>query len=98
MCERFRLWQSALAVGIDAEILEVAAIVKDQEIFLVLTVAEHVGAKASAASYHLIELDFGVNLLKENEIEHFGHINAGVEHIDANSDLRHLCCLAEAVN
>ena len=68
---------------------KVAPVVENAERLLVLAGAEQIGAQAGATADHLPELDLGFDRLGEHQIDHFGHVDAGVEHIhrDGNGEL-----------
>ncbi|MCY1181960.1 hypothetical protein D9M73_224950 [compost metagenome] len=68
------------------EVVEVAVVVEDEEFTLVLAWAEQVGAQARATADHLPELDPGLDRLGEYQVDHFGHIDAGVEHVHRDGD------------
>ena len=65
----------------------VAAEVEDPELVLVDSVAEEVQAQAGAASHHLPELGGGVDRFEEDEVDHFGDVDAGIKHVDADGDV-----------
>ena len=77
------------AVGSLAEILDVAAPIKDEEELFVYAFTEDIFAFAGAAAHHLPELNLGLDLLEEDQVEDFGHVNAGVQHIHRDGYLRH---------
>ncbi len=85
--ERYRRL-TALAVRILFEVFEISAPIEYIEALLVLSTAINIGRKTSAASYHLHKLDFALHHLEEYEIQHIGHIDTGVEHIDRHGYLR----------
>ena len=81
------------ATGLDAlrllaEEVEVEAEVEDAEVVLVLPGSEQVGAQARAAPDHLPELDPRVDRLEENQVGHLGHVDAGIEHVHGDRDVR----------
>jgi hypothetical protein len=75
-------------VGVMVEELEVLAPVEDVEELLVLTWTKQVGAQAGAATEHLPELGFGPHQLEEHEVGDLGDVDAGVEHVDRDGDVR----------
>ena len=68
------------------EPLEVAPVVEDLEMGLVLARAEQVRAESRPATDHLPELHIGIDRLGENKIDDFRHVDARVEHIHRNCD------------
>src|SRR5207244_1465820 len=83
--ERFRAdWLGARVLLLEA--LEVAPVVEDLEFDLILSGTEQIGAKSRAAADHLPELDVGVNRLREDEVDDFGNVDAGIKHVDRNRD------------
>ena len=80
-----------------AEELKVAAEVKYVELALVLAI-DKPPAKAGAAAYHLPELGLAHDLLEEHQIQHLGHVYAGIEHIHGYCDLRQLVRLGKLVD
>ena len=76
------------AVGVLAEEVEIEAEVEDAEVLLVLIRAEEVFAKAGATAYHLPELDLGVNRLEEDQVGDLRHVDAGIQHVHGNGDVR----------
>ena len=81
-----------------AEEVEVEAEVEDAEVRLVVARPEHVRAQPRAAPDHLPELDARVDRLEEHEVQHLGHVDAGVEHVDRDRDVRRLVGLGEVVD
>ena len=73
-----------------AEELEVLAEVEDVEARLVVAGPEQVGAQPGAAAEHLPELGLGPHQLEEHEVDDLGHVDAGVEHVDRDGDVRRL--------
>lgn len=47
-----------------------------------------VGPQPSAPSDHLPELRLGTHQLEEHQVDHLGHVDSGVEHIDRDRDVR----------
>ena len=60
--------------------------------FVILT------AKSFNNPDHLPELNLGLDLLKEDQVEDFWHVNAGVKHINGDGNLRHLSGHTEIVD
>jgi len=85
-------------VRIHAEVFKVAAIVADKESGLVLAWTEEIGTEARAASDHLPKLGLRADALEEGEIDHLGDVNAGVEHVNGDRQVRHLLWLGEVVD
>ena len=69
-----------------AEKLKVTAQIEDVEFFLVLAV-DQPRTQAGAAADHLPEFGLAHDLFEEYQVEHFGHIDAGVQHIHRDGDL-----------
>ena len=69
------------------EVVDVAAHIKDHEVFFVIPWPVQVWAKPGASSHHLPELCLGMHRLEEEQINDIGNVNAGVEHVDGNGDL-----------
>ena len=94
-----RLLQRAFRAGqVLAEVLEVAAEVEDEEVLLVLARPEQVGAQPGAAADHLPELRLRADHLEEHEVDDLGYVDAGVEHVDGDRDVRRLVGLGEVVD
>ena len=68
------------------EILEVAAIVEDLESALVFAGAIDVLTQSGASTYHLDKLDLRPHLFEKHQIQDGRNINAGVQHINRNSN------------
>ena len=85
------------AVGVLAEEVEVEAEVEDAEVLLVVVRPEQLRAQARAAPDHLPELDLRVDRLEEDQVRHLGHVDAGVEHVHRDRDVRRLVLLREVV-
>ena len=86
-----RLLERALGPGqVLAEELEVLAEVEDVEVLLVLARAEQVRAQPRAAADHLPELGLRAHQLEEHEVDDLRHVDAGVEHVDRDRDVRRL--------
>ena len=91
-----RLLRRALGGGqILAEELEVAAEVEDEEILFVVAVPVEARAQTCSTPDHLPELRLRPHRLEEDEVGDLGHVDAGVEHVDADGDLWHLVRFAE---
>ena len=82
---------------VHAKELKVAAEVENIELVLILTIQQP-RTQTGAASNHLPELRFAHDLFKEHQIQHLRHVNAGVQHIHGNSDLRHFFRVGKLVN
>ncbi len=80
------------------EKVEVAAEVEHAEILLVRARAEQPRAQAGAPADHLPELDLRVHRLEEHQVGHLGHVDAGVEHVHRDGDVRLLVLLREVVD
>ena len=74
---------------IHAKELKVAAEVKNIELVLILTIHQP-RAQTGASPDHLPELRLAHDLLEKHQIQHLRHVNAGVQHIHGNGDLRQL--------
>jgi hypothetical protein len=61
-------------------------VVEDEELGLVLAGPEEVFAQARAAADHLPELHVRLHRLREDQVHHLGHVDAGVEHVDRDGD------------
>ena len=81
-----------------AEVLEVLAEVEDVEDRLVVAGPEQVRAQAGAAADHLPELGLRADQLEEHEVDDLGHVDAGVEHVDRDGDVRRLVRDREVVD
>ena len=65
---------------------------------LVVAGPEQVGAQAGAAADHLPELGLRADQLEEHEVDALGHVDAGVEHVDRDRDVRRLVLDREVVD
>ena len=74
--------------GFLSEVLNVAAPVNELEVLLVKSIAQQILAKACATTDHLPKLNLGTNLLKEDQVQNFRHIDTGIQHIDGYCHLR----------
>ena len=74
--------------GVLPEVLHVAAEVEDAEPGLVDPVSVDVRAQPGTATDHLPELGLGEDLLEQHQVQHLGHVDAGVEHVHADRDVR----------
>ena len=72
-----------------AEVFEVPAEVEDEELGFVVTGTEHVRCQAGSAADHLPELALRTYLFEQDEVEHFGNVDTGVEHVHGDRDPRH---------
>ena len=95
--QRFR-GARLLQLRVGAEELEVLAVVEDVEELLVLARAEQVRAEPRAAADHLPELGLRAHQLEEDEVHDLGHVDAGVEHVDRDGDVRRLVLVREVVD
>ena len=86
------------AVGCLAEILDIAAPVEDEEELLIDTLTEDVLTLAGTTANHLPELNLWLNLLEEDQVEDFRHVDTSIQHIHGNGNLRHLCRDTEVVD
>ena len=82
---------------VHAKELKVAAEVEDVELVLVLTVQQP-RTQTGASPNHLPELCLAHDLLEKHQIQHFRHVNAGVQHVYGNGDLRQLLRVGKLVN
>ena len=82
---------------VHAKELKVAAEVKNIELVLILTIHQP-RTQTGATPNHLPELRFAHDLFKEHQIQHLRHVDAGVQHIHGNGDLRQLLRIGELVN
>jgi len=82
---------------VHAKELKVAAEVKNIELVLILTIHQP-RTQTGATPNHLPELRFAHDLFKEHQIQHLRHVDAGVQHIHGNGDLRQLFRIGELVN
>ena len=85
-------------VWVLAEKFKVLAVIKHVEELLVLTGSIQVRAQPRATPHHLPELGFGPNHLEEHQIDDLRHVDAGVQHVHRNSDVRHALLGGELVN
>ena len=94
-----RLLQGAFRTGqVLAEKFEVAAEVEDVEVLFVSARPEQVGAQTGAATDHLPELGLGSDRFEEHQVDHFGYVDAGVEHVDRDRDVGGLVRGGEVVD
>ena len=82
---------------VHAEELKVAAKIKYIELLLVRAVDQS-RTEPRPAPNHLPELRLAHDLLEENEIQHLRHVDAGIEHIHRDRDLRQLLRIGEFVD
>ena len=82
---------------IHSEKLKVAAKIKNVKFIFIFSIQKS-GAKTSATPYHLPKLRFTHNFLKENKIQNFRHINACIEHINRNCNLRQFFRVGKFIN
>ena len=71
-----------------AKKVEVETAVEDAEVLLVIPWSEQIGAQSRAAPDHLPELDPRVDRLKEDQVGHRWHVDAGIEHVHGDCDVR----------
>ena len=83
MCIR----DSSRSALVHAKELKVAAEVKNIELVLILTIHQP-RTQTGATPNHLPEFCLAHDLFEEHQIQHFRHVNAGVQHIHGNGDLR----------
>ena len=72
--------------------------VEYEELGLVLARAEQVRAQTSATADHLPELDPGFDRLGEDQIDHFRHVDTGVEHVHRDGDTEVVLRLLELLD
>ena len=60
--------------------------------------AEQVGAQPRAAPHHLPELRARADDLEKHQVQHLGHVDAGVEHVHRDGDVRRLVLGREGVD
>ncbi len=80
-----------------AEKFKIAAEVEDIELVLILAI-QQIRTQTGAAADHLPELCFAHNLFEEHQIQHFRHINTGIQHIHGDGNLRQLLRVGELVD
>ena len=80
-----------------AEKLKVSAEIKDVK-FIFVPAIQQGRAKSRATPNHLPEFCFAHNLLKEHKVQHFRHINARVQHIYRNRNLRQFFGVRKFIN
>ena len=88
--EAFREWHGTRALcslRIRTEKFEVATPVKDIKLLFVFAISKDIRAKTSTATNHLPKFNLRADYLKEYQVQHLRHIDAGVEHIDRNGYL-----------
>ena len=66
--------------------------------FLVTIRTEQLWAEARSPTDHLPEFGLGADDFEKHKIDHIGYINARIEHIYGNRDLRIFCSCAEIIN
>ena len=71
---------------------------KTLNVGLVVAGPEQVGAQPGAAADHLPELGLRPDQLEEHEVDDLGHVDAGVEHVDRDGDVRGLVLDREVVD
>ena len=89
--------ESLDALWILAEEVEIEAEVEDAEVLLAVVRTEQIRTESRAASDHLPELDLRVDRLEENQVRNLGNVDAGVEHIHRDGDVRRGVLLCEVV-
>ena len=77
---------------------EIAPVVKDQELTLVLASAEQVFAQPRTAANHLPEFHLALDRLGEDEVHHFGYVDTGVKHVNRNGYAQFTIRFFELVN
>ncbi len=80
------------------EIVEVATHVEDEEVGLVLAGAVQVRSQTGAAADHLPELRLRPHGFEEHQVHDLRDVDAGVEHVDGDRDVRFLVGLGELVD
>ena len=65
---------------------------------LVVPGSEQIGAQARAAADHLPELDPRVDRLEEDQIGDLRYVDAGIEHVHGDCDVRRLILAGEVVD
>jgi hypothetical protein len=68
------------------EAFEVAPVIEDLEMRLVLVRSEQIQAQPRAASDHLPELDVRVHGLGEHQVDDLRHVDARIEHVHRDGD------------
>ena len=81
------------ALWILAEEVEIEAEVEDAEVLLVVAGTEQFRTESRAASDHLPELDLRVDRLEEDQVRYLGNVDAGVEHVDRDGNVRRVVLL-----
>ena len=81
-----------------AEELQVLAVVEEVEELLVLPGPEQVRAQPRAAADHLPELGLRAHQLEEHQVHDLRHVDAGVEHVHRDRDVRRLVLAREVVD
>ena len=79
------------------EELEILAEIEDVEEFLVPAGPEQVRAQPGAAAEHLPEFRLRPHDLEEDQVDDLRHIDAGVEHVDRDRDVRRFVRLIKIV-
>jgi hypothetical protein len=79
-------WAGSVRDVLLIEELEVAPVIEDQELGLVLARPEQIAAQPGAAPDHLPELHVGPDRLGEHQVDDLGDVDAGVEHVDRDRD------------
>ena len=82
---------------VHTEEFKVSAEIKDIELVFVFPVNK-AGAEPGPAADHLPELGLAHDLFKEYEVQHFRHVDAGIQHIYGNSNLRQFFSIGEFVD
>jgi hypothetical protein len=85
-------------IGIHAEILEVAAVIADEEPGLIHPRTEEVGPEARTSSDHLPELGLRSNTLEKRQVHNLWNINPRIEHVDRDRQVGHLLWLRKVVD
>ena len=88
----------SVARDVLAEVLQVLAVVEEVEELLVLARPEQVRAQARAAPEHLPELGLRAHQLEEDQVHDLGDVDAGVEHVHRDRDVRRLVLGREVVD
>ena len=82
---------------VHAEELKISAEVKNVKLLFILTIQKP-RTQARTAPDHLPELCLAQNLFEKDQIQNLRHINASVQHIHRNGDLRKFLRVRKFVN
>ena len=70
---------------------------KTRKSSLVVGRTEQIRTESRAAADHLPELDLRVDRLEEDQVRYLGNVDAGVEHVHRDGDVRRRVLLCEVV-